>query len=120
MIREMKKSISQLVEINRALALDLDISRQAVARVSRERDQLSEKVAEILWERKKLLRSAEKAAQKANMAEEQLRRSKDRLHQVEKERDQIILQLEESNIAMDEIRSRLTCLPEKESATKSA
>lgn len=97
MITEIRKHLRQLAEINNALAQDLDVSRRVAAELSRERDTA--------------LRDAQAARTRANRAEERLAETLSRLHQVERERDEVIDQLTESHSAMDEIRSRLTDLP---------
>lgn len=44
MIAETKNRLAQVVEINRALSQDLDVSRRQVAEISRDRDALRQKV----------------------------------------------------------------------------
>jgi chromosome segregation ATPase len=50
MIAETKKKVVQLVEINRALAYDLDLSHRKTARLARERDALREEVEQLRGE----------------------------------------------------------------------
>lgn len=100
MIENIKERLSQLVEINRALAHDLDVSRRVAARLGRERD-------EMLRERNAVLRDAEAARSRALRAEDLAAALTGRLEEAERERDEFISKLEESTEAMDEIRSRL-------------
>lgn len=52
MINETTKNIEQLIEINRALAHDLDVSRRFIAEISRERDALRNEIDTLMekWE----------------------------------------------------------------------
>jgi chromosome segregation ATPase len=138
MTGDIKKRLTQLVEINRALADDLDVSRRIVAEVGNERDALRARV-EVLeteiemavpgdmagktsgtgesttedlsreWER--ALRGAEAATSRANLAEERLRIVAQRLCELEEERDSYKLKVDEMAEAMSEIRYRLAELP---------
>jgi hypothetical protein len=93
MIENIKKHISQLGEINRALVHDLDVSRRIAAELGRDRD-------ELMAERKILLRDAEAARARVVNAEQQLGVIGDRFQLVKQERDEFMFQLEESTEAM--------------------
>ena len=137
MTGDIKKRLSQLVEINRALADDLDVSRRIVAQLGSERDALQARV-EVLetevamapadtaretagtrgkakdelnreWER--AMRGAEAATARANLAEERLRALSQRLCELEEERDTYKSKVDEMADAMAEIRYRLADLP---------
>ena len=97
MTDETKKRITQLVEINRALAHDLDVSRRIVAELGNDRDYA--------------LRGAEAAVDRANRAEERLGALAARLRELEKERDIYMLKMDGMSRAMTEIRYRLSELP---------
>jgi chromosome segregation ATPase len=149
MITETKKRLTHLVEINRALSSDLDISRRMITNLSRERDALRSRVdtleneiesvtfagtpkvsqcdvegvrEELLQEQYKVnaickerdiaLRDAETAKARCNLTEQRFRSLIGQLDEVKLERDEVMVQLEESNAAFDEIRYRLVNLPE--------
>jgi chromosome segregation ATPase len=115
MTGEIKTKISQLLEMNRALAHDLDVSHRCVAELSCERDVLRERVIRLESEIGQLehrgAREGSLRESRADLAEERLREMILRFRDVEEERDDIRLQLDEMTLAMDEIRSRLTNLP---------
>lgn len=150
MIAETQKNISQLVEINRALAHDLDVSRRVIAELGRDREtqcqhavgptvgtgievpgklteelrrenaRLKRELAEeqrlsqtIRREMEVVLGDAEMAWERARYSEEQNGTLLAHFQRLEQERDDAVLQLEESTAAMDEIRHRLFTLPEE-------
>jgi len=144
MMDDTLRRLTQLVEINRTLADDLEASRRTAAAVERERDRLQaetqelrEKVSllrsrdasgqlrrevkkmagELLHARQQLERIAEEresfaadlesARARAHLAEQRNRSGAEQLRRVERERDELEKQLQESFLAMDEIRRRL-------------
>jgi len=133
MTGEIKLQIEQLVEMNRALAHDLDLSHKIVAKLSNERDSLRAHVerlesgmhgrgavrqrqesAGMQRQRNQAMRRAEEADRRASRVEQRLRELALRFGEVEEERDGFRLQLDEMNDAMEEIRLRLSQLPASE------
>lgn len=141
-VAETNKGLMQLVEINRALAHDLDLSRRMVAELSREKEDLLNEneilrieqqqfqMTENVWPRKeergavgsgdgdrlqeelrKKLHLAERDTvaerARADMAEQQLRLLESEFESLVRERNSIRARLDESNLAMEEIRYRL-------------
>jgi chromosome segregation ATPase len=90
MTGEIKTKLAQLLEVNRALAHDLDLSHRLVTELGAERDELRERVARLDAEHRSLIV---------------------RCRDVEDERDDFRLQLHELTAAMEEIRCRLSELP---------
>ena len=111
MITETKRQVSQMVEINRALTQDLDISHRNAAEFARERDALVENIEKMRHELDILLRDSDASRTRAHRAENQLSILAVQLQETEEERDDIKLQFDESASAMEEIRSRLVNLP---------
>ncbi len=144
MMDDTLRRLSQLVEINRSLADDLDASRRAAAAAERERDRLRDEVeslretvselraqdatgqlrrevrqlaGELLQAKEALVRVAaeresladdiERSRARARMAEQRMSSGAGQLRRLEQERDELRQQLQESFLAMDEIRRRL-------------
>ena len=133
MLTETKERIAQLVEINRGLAQDLDVSRRVVADISRERDVLREYVEtlqselqykgamsdraqlqqtiameEIHQERARVVHEAESVNARVAEVERQVISLASQLRQMAEERDDALYQLAETTAAMEEIHSRLS------------
>jgi chromosome segregation ATPase len=144
MMDDTLRRLSQLVEINRNLADDLDASRRAAASAERQRDRLQAEVESlrakvsdlksqdisgqlrrevkkmaselldtrqelerILREREAISADIEAARARVRLADQRLRAGAEQLRRVEQERDDLRQQLEESFLAMDEIKRRL-------------
>lgn len=143
-VTEIAQHVSTLVETNRALVNDLDITRRVVAEISRERDALREqverlagnapavssddagetlglelellrsKLAEQLQRVNVLRRERDEAVRDAKANDARLRSTEDRasalsieLEEVARDRDDILVQLDQASAAMDEIREYL-------------
>ena len=120
-VAEMKSHVTQLIETNRALAHDLDTSRRIVAERDRERHTAGGELAKMREqlaseqraaqrmrrERKVLLHDAAAGKAQANRVQDQFRKLALRLRDLERERDALRGELDETSAAMDEI---LSCL----------
>jgi uncharacterized coiled-coil DUF342 family protein len=143
-VTEIAQHVSTLVETNRALVSDLDITRRIVAEISRERDALREQVATLKAsapgprlvhdgeasgpdvekmrrqlaeqmqqlhvlhrERDDLLRDARDAHARLRSTEDRASALSIELEEVARDRDDILLQLDQASAAMDEIREYL-------------
>lgn len=143
-VTEIAQHVSTLVETNRALVDDLDITRRIVAEISRERDALREQVERLQAnapgprlvqgrdgspleveeirrqladqmqqvhvlrrERDTLLRDAEAANARLRSTEDRASALSIELEEVARDRDDILVQLDQASVAMDEIREYL-------------
>lgn len=128
-ICDLKKRLTQLIEVNHALSHDLDMSRRSVAELGRERDLLKKRVVEMEdssqaqiysiqtkmtkeqnksmffeREREELKRDIAEARERMVAAEQQVYRLARKVKESEQEKDALKSQLDESMEAMDEIR----------------
>jgi len=97
---EIKNRLTQLVEINRALVQDLDVSHRIIADLGSERDRALESTGDL--------------ESRSSRAEEQARVLHERLTVVVEERDNAWSRLDEMTSVMDEIHRRLLLLPAEE------
>ena len=103
-IAQTKDNLNELLEVNQALAQDLDVSRRLVAELGRERDALRRQVDELE------ARNAA-TAERARAAEQTLRALVGDLRRSEMERASLALERDDSVAALAEIRCHLLELP---------
>jgi chromosome segregation ATPase len=93
MIAEAKQRIAQLVEVNRALTCDLDISHRNEAEAARQRDRLLDQVAalKVEVEQLKTNRPVDQASGDLDSLRGELAREQDRSAELQRELDVVLL-----------------------------
>jgi len=111
-VTEIAQHVSTLVETNRALVSDLDITRRIVAEISRERDALREQIERLQANAPgpRLVHDDEEPALGAGEMRRQLAEQMQQMHSLRRERDELLRDAQDARVRLRSSEDRASAL----------